>query len=49
MYEVVPTDGPSRDGDGLLKCLVCAKELFSWTGSNVGQLHLVSQPESDRE
>jgi len=49
VYEVIPTDGPARNDDGLLKCIVCAKELFSWSGSNVGQLHLVSRPETDRE
>jgi hypothetical protein len=49
VYEVIPTDGPSRNDNDLLKCIVCTKELFSWSGSNVGQLHLVSRPETDRE
>ena len=48
-YEVIPTEGPSRAADDLLKCAVCARELFSWSGSNVGQLRLVSRPETDRE
>ncbi|HLH92834.1 MAG TPA: hypothetical protein VKX28_30790 [Xanthobacteraceae bacterium] len=49
VYEVIPTQGPSRADDDLLKCVVCAKELFTWSGSNVGQLHLVARPERDRE
>jgi hypothetical protein len=49
VYEVIPTEGPSRNLDDLLKCVVCTKELFSWSGSNVGQLHLVSRPDRDRE
>jgi hypothetical protein len=49
VYEVIPTEGPSRaDGDAMT-CVVCAKELFTWSGSNVGQLHLVSPPDQDRE
>jgi len=49
VYEVIPTRGPSRSLDDLLKCVVCAKELFSWIGSDVGQLRLVSRPERDRD
>jgi hypothetical protein len=49
VYEVIPTEGPSRSDDDSVRCTVCAKELFSWSGSNVGQLHLVTRPESDRE
>ena len=49
VYEVIPTEGPSRSLDDMLRCVVCAKELFAWSGSNVGQLHLVVRPERDRE
>jgi hypothetical protein len=49
LYEVIPTEGPSRAVDDLLKCVVCTKELFTWSGSNVGQLRLVSRPQQDRE
>ena len=49
VFEVIETTGPSRDRDDLVTCGVCKKELFSWSGSNVGQLRLVSRPESDRE
>ena len=49
VYEVIPTEGPSRNDDDSVSCTVCAKELSSCSGSNVGQLHLVARPESDRE
>jgi hypothetical protein len=48
-YEVIETKGPSRDHDVSLRCTVCGKDLFSWSGSDVGQLRLVSRPEQDRE
>ena len=48
-YEVIKTEGPTREHDTLLKCVVCEKELFAWSGSNVGQLRLVARPEPDRE
>jgi hypothetical protein len=49
VFEVIETKGPSRDQDAAVKCSVCEKELFYWSGSDVGQLRLVSRPESDRE
>jgi hypothetical protein len=49
IYEVIATKGPSRDHDTALRCAVCGKDLFSWSGSDVGQLRLVSRPEQDRE
>ena len=49
VYEVIATAGPSRAGDAFLTCVECGKELFSWTGSNVGQLRLVTRPERDRD
>jgi transposase-like protein len=48
IYEVIETQGPSRDESGF-KCVVCNKELVSWTGSNVSQFHLIKTPEPDRE
>ncbi|HEY2135804.1 MAG TPA: hypothetical protein VGH49_07935 [Xanthobacteraceae bacterium] len=49
LYEVIGTQGPSRDHDSPLKCVSCGKEMFVWSGSNVGQLRLVNRPERDRE
>ncbi len=49
VYEVIPTEGPSRSDDDRVTCVVCTRELFSWSGSNVGQLHLVTRPDADRE
>ena len=49
VYEVIPTEGLSRADDNVMTCVVCAKELLTWSGSNVGQLHLVSPPDQDRE
>ncbi len=48
-YEVIETRGPSREHDGSVKCVLCGRELFCWSGSNVGQLHLLTRPETDRE
>ena len=48
-YEVIETKGPSRDDDVSVRCAVCGKDLFCWSGSDVGQLRLVSRPEQDRE
>ena len=48
-YEVIETKGPSRDDDLSVRCAVCGKDLFCWSGSDVGQLRLVTRPESDRE
>ena len=49
VFEVIETKGPSRANDTAVKCAVCEKELFYWSGSDVGQLHLIKRPESDRE
>jgi len=49
VFEVLETKGPSRAHDGSVKCSVCEKEMFHWSGSDVGQLRLVSRPEPDRE
>jgi hypothetical protein len=49
IYEVIETKGPSRGHDTSVKCAECGKELFCWSGSDVGQLRLVSRPEPDRE
>ena len=49
VFEVLETKGPSRNDDATVKCGVCERELFCWSGSNVGQLRLVSRPEPDRE
>jgi hypothetical protein len=49
VFEVIETKGPSRNPDGMVKCSVCEKEMFDWSGSDVGQLRLVSRPEPDRE
>ena len=49
VFEVIETKGPSRNRDGMVKCSVCEKEMFDWSGSDVGQLRLVSRPEPDRE
>jgi transposase-like protein len=46
---VIETKGPSRDHDVSFRCTVCGKDLFSWSGSDVGQLRLLSRPEQDRE
>jgi predicted SprT family Zn-dependent metalloprotease len=48
-YEVIETKGPSHDDDTTMRCALCGKELFCWSGSDVGQLRLVTRPESDRE
>jgi hypothetical protein len=48
-YEVIETKGPSWEHDASVKCVLCGKELFCWSGSDVGQLRLVTRPESDRE
>jgi hypothetical protein len=48
VYEIIETRGPSRSEDGF-KCVLCKKELFSWTGSNVAQFRLIKEPEQDRE
>ena len=49
VFEVIETKGPSRNPDAPVTCAVCGKELFYWSGSDVGQLRLVSRPEPDRE
>jgi hypothetical protein len=49
VFEVIETKGPSRANDTAVKCVVCEKEMFDWSGSDVGQLRLVKRPESDRE
>ena len=46
---MIETKGPSRANDAAVKCVVCEKELFYWSGSDVGQLHLIKRPEADRE
>ena len=48
VYEAIETTGPCHE-DGSFKCLVCEKELLTWTGSGVAQFRLIKQPESDRE
>ena len=48
IYEIIKTQGPSED-DGAFICLVCLKELFTWTGSNVAQFRLISRPEPERD
>jgi hypothetical protein len=48
IYEVIETKGAVREPNEF-KCLLCGKELITWAGSNVGQFHLVAQPELDRE
>jgi hypothetical protein len=48
-YEVIETKGPSWEHDASVKCVLCGKELFCWSGSDVGQLRLVTRPEADRE
>jgi hypothetical protein len=48
IYEVIKTEGPARD-ERVFKCLLCDRELFSWSGSNVSQFRLISRPEQDRE
>ena len=48
IYEVIKTVGPSRETRPF-KCVLCDRELFAWDGDNVGQLHLVSRPDEDRE
>jgi hypothetical protein len=48
VHELIETEGPPTERDSL-KCLVCDKELMTWTGPNVPQLHLVRVPELDRE
>jgi hypothetical protein len=49
VFEVIETKGPMRDHDAAVRCAVCEKELFQWSGSNVGQLRLIKRPETDRE
>ncbi len=49
VFEVLETKGPSRDHDSAVRCVVCEKELFHWSGSDVGQLRLIKRPELDRE
>jgi hypothetical protein len=49
VFEVLETKGPSRDEDQAVKCIVCNKELFYWSGADVGQLRLVRRPEADRD
>ena len=49
VFEVIETKGPSRDDDVSVRCTVCGKDLFCWSGSDVGQLRLVSRPQQDRE
>ena len=48
VYEVIKTEGPARD-ERAFKCVLCDHEMFSWSGSNVGQFRLIRQPEPDRE
>jgi len=48
VYEVIKTEGPARD-ERAFKCVLCGRELFSWSGSNVGQFRLIRRPEPDRE
>ena len=48
IYEVIKTEGPARD-ERAFKCVLCDRELFSWSGSNVGQFRLIRRPEADRE
>ena len=48
VYELIETQGPSWD-DRVFKCVLCQHELFSWSGSNVGQCRLIKSPELDRE
>ena len=49
VFEVLETKGPSRDRDSAVRCVVCEKELFHWSGSDVGQLRLIRRPEADRD
>ena len=49
VFEVLETKGPSRDLDDTVRCVVCEKELFHWSGSDVGQLRLIKRPVADRE
>ena len=48
VYEVIETKGPARD-ERAFKCVLCDRELFSWSGSNVSQFRLIRRPEADRE
>ena len=48
IYELIETEGPSW-GESVFKCVLCQHELFSWSGSNVGQFRLIKRPEPDRE
>jgi hypothetical protein len=49
VFEVIETKGPSRETDSAVRCVVCKKELFHWSGSDVGQLRLIKTPEADRD
>ena len=46
VFEVLETKGELR-GDDAVKCVVCDKELFYWSGTDVGQLRLIKRPEPD--
>jgi hypothetical protein len=48
IYDAIETKGPSRN-QGSFKCVLCEKELFSWSGSNVAQFRLIKTREPDRE
>jgi hypothetical protein len=49
VFEVLETKGPLLGNDDAVRCVLCDKELFYWSGSDVGQLHLIKRPEPDSE
>jgi len=48
VYEVIETKGPAHD-DRTFRCVLCECELLCAIGPNPTQLHLIRQPEGDRE
>jgi hypothetical protein len=48
VYEVIETEGFARD-EKVFKCVVCDCELLCALAPHHAQLHLLRQPEADRE
>ena len=48
VYEVIETKGPAHD-DRTFRCVLCERELLCSIGPTPTQLHLIRQPEGDRE